>query len=188
LNALAERERPFESQVGRYFHLYRYNSELFLRSIYGIRSTNDQNWINRYTISDHLLEEAKRIGPSEMRWERHNLDALVRFAQEARERNIELRYIVTPYLPEHIMHVTNAAEWREMIERATGVPVWDYAMAIPQTSFFADRVHMNLQGGVAFARLLVRDGFFRPGALPPDRQPGLRDGDGAPAVGLSESP
>ena len=42
-------------QIFDIFHLYRYNSEMFLRALYYLFQS-DQSWINRYSISDHFLE------------------------------------------------------------------------------------------------------------------------------------
>jgi len=161
LAQLADARSAANRRAVRWFHLYAFNGEVPLRALYFARRS-DQDWINRYRISDALVEEA-RAGPDiELSAKPENLEALARIAALARERGIALRLIVAPYLPEYAAHVRNWDAWIERLRAAAGGEerVWDYSRAVRETAHFADRLHLNEVGGVPFAARLAADGFL----------------------------
>jgi hypothetical protein len=142
-------------------HLYRLNSEMFLRALY-YQTSSDQTWINRYQINPALLRSAEN-GPSEsVRALPQNLAAMKRIVATAQMRGIGVRMVVGPYLPAYGKHLTNLQQWVREIEEEMGIDirVWDYSDAITDVSTFADRMHLNYEGSRALLRLFIRDGIF----------------------------
>jgi len=167
LAELADVRSPANRRAASWFHLYAFNGEVPLRALYFARRS-DQDWINRYRISDALVAEA-RDGPDiELGAKPENLEALGRIGALARERGIPLRLIVAPYLPEYAAHVRNWDAWLERVRAAAGSAerVWDYSRAVSDTAHFADRLHLNEVGGVPFAARLAADGFLAIDAPP----------------------
>ncbi|MDB4450303.1 hypothetical protein N9127_04500, partial [Akkermansiaceae bacterium] len=85
-------------------HLYRYNTELFLRVLYYIPQT-DQGWINGYTMDPAMIEN---YNPADHGWESFGLPtvtglaSLNRMIALANEHGTEFLLTVGPYLPQHI--------------------------------------------------------------------------------------
>ena len=162
LGALADSLRPRARAATRLSHLFAFNGESALRALYYARKS-DQDWANHYSMEGALLDSARLSGPIRMAARRENLAALTRIRELAREHGIPLRLVVTPFLQPYAAHFQNWNEWLDRI-RATGEPgerIWDYSTADPDPSHFADRLHLNVDGSIPFARRLVADGVFR---------------------------
>jgi len=170
LRAIGETERPHTAAMARVSHLFVFNCELFLRTLYYLRRS-DQDWVNRYRMSAALLEETRRMGPFELTAQEDALAALQRLVTFAHEQGIALRLTVTPYLCDYLEHATNYQAWLDRIERAAGERVWDAGCTDRDVTHFADRLHLNAEGAEAFAATLVRDGFFDPARAVPPRTP-----------------
>jgi hypothetical protein len=170
LAALADGRSPVNRRAARVLHLYAYNGEIPMRALFYARRS-DQDWINRYRISEALLAEVRAEPDFELGARPENLDALGRIAELARAHGIALRLLVTPYLPEHLAHARNWDGWIARVRAAAGdgARIWDYSRAVSDPAQFADRLHLNERGGVPFAARLAEDGFLAFDA-PPQRQ------------------
>ncbi len=161
LSALADQRSPVTQRAARLVHLYAYNGEVPLRALYYARRS-DQDLINRHHIPPALVEEARAEADFDLPALPENLAALGRIAVLARERRIPLRFIVVPYLPEHLAHARNWDAWLEAIRGAAGsdARIWDYGHAVTDHEQFADRVHLNELGATPLAARLVADGVL----------------------------
>jgi hypothetical protein len=160
LGRLAGELFPAQRAATRLSRLYALNGEAPLRALYFLRRT-DQDMVNHYRIEPALLAAARAEPPFELAAHDDNLAALGRIVRLAHDSGIEVRLIVTPYLPDHIAHAAHYGAWLARVRRAGGdEPVWDYSRADSDAAHFADRVHLNDLGAPAFAARLVRDGLF----------------------------
>ncbi|MFI5314531.1 MAG: hypothetical protein ACHQ6T_02440 [Myxococcota bacterium] len=167
LGALAEARSPVNRRAAGILHLYAYNGEVPLRALFYARRS-DQDWINRYRISDALLAEVRAQPDFELGARPENLAALGRIAALARARGIALRLLVAPYLPEYLAHARNWDDWIARVRAAAGgARIWDYSRAVSDPAQFADRLHLNDRGGVPFAARLAADGFLAFDEAPP---------------------
>src|SRR5947209_120091 len=104
LAALYAEQHPLSAKVGRLFNLLNYNSELYLRALYYLRRS-DQDWANWSTMSPQEVARVRSVGPWTLEATQENLDALERMVRVLRSRNVEVRLLVGPYLPEYVAHL-----------------------------------------------------------------------------------
>jgi hypothetical protein len=159
LTAIAKRETPWQLWGTKASHLLAFNSELFLRTLYYLRRS-DQDWVNRYRIAPSLIEETRHMGPITFETYGDNLAVLQRIVAYCRESHIAVRFVVSPYLPDYRDHIQNYNSWLERIESVAGTKVWDLSRTETDPAHFADRLHLNFQGAESLAMSLVSDGFF----------------------------
>ncbi len=164
LEHLYAEEHPVAARAGRIFHLLRFNSELYLRALYYLRRS-DQDWSNWTTISPADVEGARSAPAWRLDPTPENLDSLERILRLARLRNIEVRLLVGPYLPEYMTRAVNAGLFIAAVEQRAhrvdpSLHVWNYAGAVAEPRLFADVLHLNNLGTDAFMRILQLDGFF----------------------------
>jgi hypothetical protein len=165
LAKLYAEEHPLAARVGQVFHLLRFNSELYLRALYYLRKS-DQDWANWETISAVEVERARTATPWRLDATAENLDSLERILRLLRARNVEVRLVIAPYLPEYTTRAVNIDAFIAMVEKRSqrvdsSLSVWNYAAAVQPPPLFADPLHLNNRGTEAFTRLLQHDGFFK---------------------------
>ncbi len=141
-------------------HVFRFNGEMFLRTLYYLKSS-DQSWINRYHISPALVQSLREGRQQELELLPVNLEALRRMVVTAKQRDITVRLVISPYLPEYRQHLSNLPTWVKNVQAiAANNPIWDYSNAVKDTSAFADRLHLNYDGSLLLLKRLNDDGFF----------------------------
>lgn len=158
-NQLLAKHRPKHYWASQISHLYRYNSELLIRSLFFLRKS-DQDWIMESEV-DAAWEETL---PPEMirRFERSeaDLESLKEAISIAERNDVDVKLILAPYLPGYFALTDSCSEWLNWIETETGTKVLDYSLAIEDSSCFADPIHLNPKGAEVLARLLQRNGDF----------------------------
>lgn len=162
--ALLEKEYPEVAIATKVTNLYRFNSEYFLRTLYWFNKS-DQTWANRYTISDTLLanvfgDPAEKTDPIPIVDD--NVEALRGILAVARERQIEVRLLIAPYLPAYVEGLEDFPTWKANIQALVGAQykIWDYSSAIRENKYFADRRHLNLEGTRVLLDKMMKDGFY----------------------------
>jgi hypothetical protein len=161
LRALArERDRKM-LLASQTTHLYRYNSEMFLRALY-YRSHSDQESANQYHITPEHILAAERMTPVTFQSRSANLRALRRISRRALELGIELRLVVSPYLPAYRKKISNYETWLHELNQTVGPEhsVLDFGAALNDNHLFADRLHMTVEGSRRFIDLLAKAGVF----------------------------
>ncbi len=161
LEALAREVSPRNAAAARVSHLFALNSEVFLRALRHLRRS-DQDAINRFRTTPEILAAARALAPFDLAARTDNLESLGRIVALARAHDCRLRLVVAPYLPEFVAHAANWNDWIAEIARAAGPDerIWDYGHADPDSTHFADRLHLNESGAVPFLERLARDEFF----------------------------
>lgn len=146
-------------------NLYRYNGELFSRTLFYLKGT-DQTWINSGQVTQGFLDkfvvEEKDQQRNLFPTSGENWDALLRIIEVCQERDIELRLIITPYMPAYIAELHDYPEWVAGLRAAlpASVVVHDYARAMDDNFSFADPLHMNLRANREFTQILLADGVL----------------------------
>ena len=88
--------------------LYRFNSELSLRSlIYWARGRGDQGSGMNAALSSALVEETKALEPLKLDVFPQEVAALAEMVKAARQAGVEVRLVLAPYLPEYAEKITN---------------------------------------------------------------------------------
>jgi hypothetical protein len=163
LKAILKERNPAVYWACQISHLYRFNGEMTIRALYYLRKS-DQNWINRNHISEKF---AKSYSP----YKRHqrsfdsvrpdSAKALKSIIRRAQGVGVTVRLFIGPYLPAYLKNTDRYSDWkREVQQLADGLPLWDYGMALKNIEYFADPLHMNLDGERALLSRLLIDGFY----------------------------
>ena len=128
------------------------DSGFYLEALHYMRRS-DQDWINRSAMPPALRNTPPtlwRLPTAE------NLAALNRMIQALRSRGVEVRLVLAPYCPAP----SNMSEFAQIVERSSGLPVWNYSGAVREPEEFADTVHLNERGSRALLALMKRGGLF----------------------------
>jgi lysophospholipase L1-like esterase len=145
--------------------LYRYNCELFLRSLYYIGKT-DQAWINSgeidpefaSTYSPGARDKAKNIYPVSG----NNWEALLRIIEMCEGIGADLKLVASPYLPGLRDNLNSYDMWRDRLISELPNPdmFHDYTQNVRDFSYFADPLHMNQKGSRKFLQIMIEDQLF----------------------------
>ena len=159
LAALQREYHPRVAAACRVSHLIAFNNELFLRSLYYFRST-DQDWVNRGHIDAALLASADTMHPVALALPPPNVAALVRSVSRARRDGIAVELVVTPFLPAYRARLANFPQWKASLQESLGAPILDYSSAVSDDRDFGDRLHLNFAGSRVLLDRLMTDGVF----------------------------
>ncbi|MEM0970540.1 MAG: hypothetical protein AAGJ31_14385, partial [Verrucomicrobiota bacterium] len=97
--------------------LYRYNNELFLRSLFYLPQS-DQTWINRYHMDPIVAASyhPEQYGRGDYpKASERGLQALQSLIAKASENGVTVRLVVGPYLPAFIHQVRGFQQWRKSV-------------------------------------------------------------------------
>jgi hypothetical protein len=142
-------------------HLFRFNSELLLRSLYYL-GRSDQTWINRGRELDAALVESFDYGwLADREIDETTMAAVTSLVATARAHDIELLLVLAPYYERVLSDPGSGAfldEFRDWaLARFPDVTFVDLSgLALPRAAF-ADPIHLNIDGArVVTERLLER--------------------------------
>lgn len=156
---------PQTARAIEYSHTYAFNSELFLRTLFYLRGS-DQTWINRRSMQ--VSDVAPMIGsfaPPTFAASPSNMEALQNILRVAEELDIPVRLVVSPYLPEFLREpsVIQARDrFVQDLHQNFGdrFRVMDYSTVITEVGHFADPLHLNYAGSVKLLGQMMADGVF----------------------------
>jgi hypothetical protein len=143
----------------RVSHLYCFNSEMYLRTLYYL-GKNDQTWINRYSISQEVIATIEAVEPFSLELPEAQLEVLQAILGVARSHTITVKLVMSPYFPAYAERITNMSDWLSQIELASGLPVLDYSKTVTDPYGFSDRRHMNPQGSAILLEQMIQEGVF----------------------------
>ena len=138
-------------------HLFRYNSELFMRALY-YRGRSDEDWLLDRVISEPMLAGVGETPDYTI--EPMFLEDLKATIDLVQAKGIEVELVINPYLPAFAERITNLAALKTQIEALTGLPVKDYSQAVTATSGFGDYQHLNKDGSRVYIDRLLADGVL----------------------------
>jgi hypothetical protein len=167
--ALIARLDPRQLFWADFSHLYRFNNEMTLRALYYERHP-DQDWVLDATTNPEAIRHVDWRTYSDWRPRPDNVAALKRLVALLRGRGIAPILFLAPYHPMHRTMVPSFARRVSELERELGpaTPVLDLSASLDGDRYFADVLHLNIEGALALApilsdRVLASEG---PGARP----------------------
>jgi hypothetical protein len=159
LQALQQTVDPNSRFFCRLSHLYCFNSEMYLRALYYLNKS-DQNWINRYKISQEVIESIGEVQPFDLPLPEVQLTTLQALLEVADNHNIVVKLVMSPYFPAYSERIENMQTWLGTLTRSTGLPVLDYSQAVTDSNGFSDRLHLNPEGSLVLLQQMMKDGVF----------------------------
>lgn len=149
---------PTTGYAGLLSHLYRYNSEVFQRSLFYLNKS-DEDWLLDRTINEHLIQDVGNQEPKidVMPFELAELQATINLLEAA---GVKVQLVISPYYPPYVDRLTNLPVMKAKIEKATGKKVKDYAKGITDVKAFGDYQHLNKYGSKRYLDQLQQDGIL----------------------------
>jgi len=162
LDSLIRQRVPKAWWGGVVSHLFRYNSEIFQRALFYLERS-DEDWLLDRVITDRMKQANATAPPYTIHTDDYLLGQLADLVHAAASHGMEVRLLINPYWPPFAARIQNLAGFRQKVEQATGLPVYDYSTALQGDALFGDYQHVNKAGARVFIERLVRDGILPPG-------------------------
>ena len=156
LQELLQKEQPQHYHAAQWTHLFRYNNELFQRTLF-YWNRNDEDWLLDRVISPTMQSNTAAQSYS---IDTFLVNELVALTEEAQKKEIKVHLLINPYYPPSLKTMKGLNEFERQIEAATGLEVHNYANALQEDSYFGDYQHLNKTGSRAYLELLFRDGLL----------------------------
>lgn len=145
--------------AGKFSQLYRYNSEVFQRTLFYLRKS-DEDWLNDRVISPTMQSKVNEEEADELTIDDYLLNELNQLIQLAEKKGIRVELVVNPYYPEYIKKMKTFDNFINKIKAKTNREVRDYSRALTEVSGFADYQHLNKEGSKQYMDLLLKDGVL----------------------------
>lgn len=155
---LIRRDDPAMMRWLRLSHLYAFNNEMLLRSLYYL-SRSDQDWI----LSSGAHLEPALMAKLRADWYlppesfAPNVAAMKRLIAELRARHIEPILYIAPYHPLYRRFFPRYPEWVQNLQAELGEDILDLSVALTDNDDFADVQHVNLNGSRAIMNRLAAE-------------------------------
>jgi hypothetical protein len=123
---------------------------------------SDQDWINRYSISNELynhLAESKPDLTLFNKMDDASLESLNNIISRCKRANIQVYLLLAPVL-DVARDEGEVNSYINRIEASTGLTVYDMSAAIKAPGYFADSIHTNDGGAKVIADKLYKQGLF----------------------------
>ena len=155
-------------------HLFRYNTELFQRSMRYL-TKDDEDWIVDRVISQSMMDNIAKEKPYQIGCQTDRatkkyigyieelpalLEQLNQLVKLAQQKGTKVELVVNPYYIPFAQKMLNLNAFIKKVEQATGHKVHDYSKAIQGSAGFGDYQHLNKTGAKQYIDLLKRDGVL----------------------------
>lgn len=162
--SLVKINSPKSYYAGQLTRLFRYNSEVFQRTL-NYLDRSDEDWLTDRVISKAMVQgiyeepdyQIARDEAGYMQGFNELLEALNQSIQLAESKGTKVVLVVNPYYIPFAQKITNLNEFIGKIEKATGHPVHNYAFSIDKVEAFGDYQHLNKYGSELYIDLLLKD-------------------------------
>lgn len=156
LNNLIKAKDEKSWYAGKLSNLYRYNSEVFQRTLYYL-TKSDEDWLNDRVISPTMIANVTEEEVVDLTIDEYLLSELDELVRMAEERGIDIELVVNPYYPAYIQRMTTFYDFIGKIAKRTNRKVKDYSRVLTATNGFADYQHLNKEGSKKYMDLLLKD-------------------------------
>ncbi|MEM6319344.1 MAG: hypothetical protein AAF960_16855 [Bacteroidota bacterium] len=159
LNELIKLKSEKSWYAGKLSKLYRYNSEVFQRTLY-YSTKSDEDWLNDRIISPTMQSNVDQEAAVELTIDDYLLNQLDELIQTAEMEGVKVVLVANPYYPPYVKKMRSFYDFIGKIEAKTNKKVKDYSRALTAINGFADYQHLNKEGSKEYMDLLLRDGIF----------------------------
>jgi hypothetical protein len=181
LDTLIKQIYPKGWYGGHLSNIYRYNSEIFQRTLY-YTNKSDNDWLIDRVINDKMIAEAPAQTPYDLlattknptlkgdhaatkiqenaKNEAYILESVGKTVRFAQSKGVDVKLVILPYYPAFHDKLRDLDWFKQKIERATGLEIHDYSKAIDDKNAFGDYMHINKYGSQLTMAKLKADGIF----------------------------
>lgn len=159
LSDLLRREFRNDYYAGKLSHLYRYNSEVFQRTIYYWKKS-DKDWLLDRVISPQMVNDVGKQQTLRFHYDQKMLGQLAEVVKYAQQKGTRVELVVNPYFPDFIQKLGNLDSLMADIKQSTGISVKNFENAVSTTAAFGDYQHVNKEGARLYLDKLVEAGVL----------------------------
>ncbi len=159
LYELIKEDNQTSAIAGKLSHLYLHNSEIFQRSLYHLKKS-DEAWLLDREITDFLVKDVVNMEHYTIDLQDKLLDELKQTVQYAQSKGVKVKLVINPYFPAFAERITNLKNFKNRIETVTGLKVHNYATALKEVTGFGDYQHLNKKGSQVYLDRLKKDGVL----------------------------
>lgn len=159
LNRLIKEKSSKSWYAGKLSSLYRYNSEVFQRTLYYL-TKSDEDWLNDRIISLTMQANVEQDTAVELTIDDYLLNELNELIQLAEKKGVRVELVANPYYPPYVKKMNSFHNFIGRIRAKTGKKVHDYSQALDTVEGFADYQHLNKAGSKEYMDLLLKDGVL----------------------------
>ncbi|MFT4666939.1 MAG: hypothetical protein ACI8YQ_003499 [Polaribacter sp.] len=145
--------------AGQLSHLYRYNSEIFQRSLFYLNKS-DEDWLLDREINEFMMANVQQEEPYKIGYTSELIDHLKAIVELAESKGVKVHLVINPYFPAFGKQVENLKDLKQAVEVATALVVRDYSLAVQEEKGFADYQHLNKFGAQLYLDQLKKDGLL----------------------------
>ncbi|TAK43190.1 MAG: hypothetical protein EPO28_06295 [Saprospiraceae bacterium] len=156
LSVLLKEKFPKVYYGGEVSHLYRYNGEVFQRALYYWKRP-DKDWLLDRVISPTMIANVTNQPVFNFDYTDEMLVQLADVVAYAKAKGVHVELVVNPYYPPFAATIGNLDVLTAAIEKATGIPVRNYATSVTDQEGFGDYQHLNKRGSRLFIDKLLED-------------------------------
>ena len=160
LNNLIKEKSEKSWYAGKISKLYQYNSEVFQRTLYYLRKS-DEDWLNDRVISPTMQANVEQDSAVELTIDDYLLTQLNDLVLLAESKGVKVELVANPYYPPYVKRMRTFYDFIGKIEARTEKKVKDYSRALSAVNGFADYQHLNKEGSKKYIDLLLEDGVLR---------------------------
>ena len=160
LNYLIKEKSEKSWYGGKVSNLYKYNSEVFQRTLYYLKKS-DEDWLNDRVISPTMQANVDQDPAVELTIDEYLLTQLNDLVQLAESKGVKVELVVNPYYPPYVKKMRAFHDFIGKIRAKTNKQVRDYSDALTAVNGFADYQHLNKEGSKEYIDLLIKDGVLR---------------------------
>jgi len=146
--------------AGKISKLYQYNSEVFQRTLYYLRKS-DEDWLNDRVISPTMQASIAQDTAVELTIDDYLLTQLNEVILLAESKGVSVELVANPYYPPYVKKMRSFYDFIGYINARTNKQVKDYSRALNEVGGFADYQHLNKAGSKKYIDLLIADGVLR---------------------------
>ncbi len=156
LDSLVYAAQPSIYYGNRLAHLTRYGGEVAQRMLYYLHKS-DKDWLLDRVISEQMVVDTSTLARGRMDYVAARNKPLLASIAAFREAGTTVHLVINPYFPPFARSVSNLDSVATAFSAAAGLPVRNYAIAIPDPALFGDYQHLNKAGAERFLQTLAQD-------------------------------
>ncbi|MEN0051188.1 MAG: hypothetical protein AAF806_29255 [Bacteroidota bacterium] len=156
LRQLILAENPNAYYAQQVSHLFRYNNEVYQRTLY-YQNRSDEDWLLERNITRAMEED---VATEEYRIDLCLVEQLEEVIDLAEAKGLKVKLVINPYYVPFAHILEGLDTFKAQIETVTQHKVHDFSEALPQKEYFGDYQHLNQAGSRAYVELLKREGLF----------------------------
>lgn len=160
LSKLMADSNRITSNAGKLSHLYRYNTEIFQRTLFYLNKS-DEDWLLDRVITEDLINDVENCAPYSINVPEPIFEDFKATVALAQSKGVEVQLVINPYYPPFAAKIMNLEEIKKQFGEAVGLPVHDYSSAVTNIEGFGDYQHLNKAGSKEFLDLLRQDNILK---------------------------